>query len=169
MVDDSEEDVFIIRFSQEEVSVRPGFPAVRDEWGHINDLREVHPGGDLLVKPAGVLEPLQVEGSDDGKFLKCELLGALLMSVTQTAPDLTPTAQVLRLGEPLQTVGQTDRVSVSDGRQVEGDVPEWIDGRGDTLADLTDNVTLELPGEDGVDNAGTGGRLDTGLVNEMSV
>jgi len=121
------------------------------------------------VKPAGVLEPLQVEGSDDGKFLKCELFGALLMSVTQTAPDLTATAQVLWLGEPLQTVGQTDRVRVSDGRQVQGDVPERIDGRGDSLADLTDNVTLELPGEDGVDNAGAGGRLDTGLVYEMSV
>ena len=155
MVDDSEEDVFIIRFSQEEVSVRPGFPAVRDEWSHINDLREVHPGGDLLVKPAGVLEPLQMEGGDDRKFLKRELLGALLVSVTVTAPDLAATAQVLGLGKSLQAVGQTDRLGVSDGGKVQGDVPERINGGGDSLANLTDNVALKFASEDCVDNAGT--------------
>ena len=169
MVDDSEENVFIIRFSEEEVSVSAGFPAVGDEWGHVNDLREVHPGGDLLVKPAGVLEPLEMEGSDDREFLKCELLGALLVSVTVAAPDLAAAAQVLGLGESLQAVGQTDRVRVRDGGEVQRDVPEWINGRGDSLADLTDNVALQLPSEDGVDNTGAGGWLDTGLVYEMSV
>ena len=69
VVDDSEEDVFIIRLSQEEVSVSPGFLAVSDERGHINDLREVHPGGDLLVESAGVLEPLEVEGGDHRELL----------------------------------------------------------------------------------------------------
>ena len=169
VVDDSEENVFIIRFSEEEVSVSAGFPAVSDEWGHVNDLREVHPGGDLLVKPAGVLEPLEMEGSDDREFLKCELLGALLVAVTVAAPDLTAAAQVLRLGEPLQAVGQADRVRVRDGGEVQRDVPEWVNSRGDSLTDLTDNVALEFPREDGVDNAGTGGRLDAGLVYEMSV
>ena len=169
MVDDSEEDVFIIWLIQEEVSVSAGFLAVSDEWGHINDLREVHPGGDLLVKPAGVLEPFQVEGRDDRKFLKCELLGAFLVAITVAAPDFTATAQVLRLGEPLQAVGQADRVRVRDGGEVQRDVPERINGCGDCLAVLTANVALELPGEDGVDNAGTRGWLDAGLVDEMSV
>ena len=155
VVDDSEENVFIIRFSQQEVSVRPGFPPVSDEWGHINDLREVHPGGDLLVKPAGVLEPLQMEGSDDRKFLKCELLGALLVTITVATPDLAAAAQVLWLGEPLQTVGQADRVRVSDGGEVQRDVPEGINRGGDSFTDLTDDVALQLPSEDCVDNAGT--------------
>ena len=169
VVDYSEENVFIIRFIEEEVSVSPAFLAVGDEWGHINDLREVHPGGDLLVKPAGVLEPFQVEGRDDRKFLKCELLGAFLVAITVAAPDLTATAQVLGLGEPLQAVGQTDRVRVRDGGEIQRDVPERINGRGDSLTYLTDNVTLEFSREDGVDNTGTGGWLDAGLVYEMSV
>ena len=155
VVDDSEENVFIIRFSEEEVSVSPGFPSVGDEWGHVNDLREVHPGRDLLVKPAGVLEPLQMEGSDDRKFLKCELLGALLVTITVATPDLAAAAQVLWLGEPLQTVGQADRVRVSDGGQVKRDVPEGINRGGDSFTDLTNNVALQLPSEDCVDNAGT--------------
>ena len=142
VVDDSEEYVFIIRFREEEVSVSPGFPAVSDEWGHINDLGEVHPGGDLLVKPAGVLEPLEMEGGHDRKFLQSELFGAFLVSVAVTAPDLAAAPKVLRLGESLEAVGQTDRVRVRDGGEVQRDVPERINGCRDSLADLTDHVAL---------------------------
>ena len=48
--------------------------------------------------------------------------------------NLGHAAQVLRLGEPLQTILQTD--GVSDGGQVQGDVPEWVYGGGHTLANL---------------------------------
>ena len=97
---------------------------------------------DFLVQSTGMLEPLEMEGGDDRQFLKCELLGALLVTVTVAAPDLAATPQVLGLGESLQAVGQTDRVRVRDGGEVQRDVPERINGCRDSLADLTDHVAL---------------------------
>ena len=53
--------------------------------------------------------------------------------------------------ESLETVLQTDRVC--DGGQVEGDVPERVDGGGDALTDLAHHVALQLASEDGVNHA----------------
>ena len=74
---------------------------------------------------------------------------------------------MFRLCEPLQTVLQAD--GVCDGGQVQGDVPEGVNGGGDTLAHLTHNIALQLTSEDGVHYAGTLGDLNTGLVDKMSV
>ena len=54
---------------------------------------------------------------------------------------------MLWLGEPLEAVVQADRllslICGQDG-QVQGDVPERVDGRGHVLARLADNIALEL-------------------------
>ena len=68
VVNDGEQDVLVVRLSEEEVCPVPR-PGVSDERRHVNDLWEVHPGGDLLVESAGVLEPLEVEGGDHRELL----------------------------------------------------------------------------------------------------
>ena len=60
--------------------------------------------------------------------------------------------------ESLETVLQTDRVC--DGGQVEGDVPERVDGRGDALTDLAHHVTLQLASEDCIHHTRALRRLD---------
>ena len=65
--------------------------------------------------------------------------------------------------ESLKTVLETDRVC--DGGQVEGDVPERVDGGGDALADLAHHVALQLASEDGVHDARALRRLDVCPVN----
>lgn len=81
--------------------------------------------------------------------------------------DLGHAAQMFCLSESLETILQAD--GVSDGRKIQGDVPEWINGCRDTLTHLTDNVTLKFPGEYCVHDAGTLGGLDAGFVDQMSV
>ena len=74
---------------------------------------------------------------------------------------------MLRLSEPLETVLQAD--GVRDGGQVEGDVPERVDGGGDSLAHLAHHVALQLAREDGVHDAGALRGLDVGAVDEVPV
>jgi len=81
--------------------------------------------------------------------------------------DLGHAAKMFCLSESLETILQAD--GVSDGRKIQGDVPEWINCGGDTLTYLTDNVTLKFPGEYCVHDAGTLGGLDAGFVDQMSV
>ena len=90
--------------------------------------------------------------------------GALLCNLS---PDLRHAAKVLRLSEPLETVLQAD--GVRDGGQVEGDVPERVDGGGDSLAHLAHHVALQLAREDGVHDAGALRGLDVGAVDEVPV
>ena len=90
--------------------------------------------------------------------------GALLCNLS---PDLGHAAKVLRLSEPLEAVLQAD--GVRDGGQVEGDVPERVDGGGDSLAHLAHHVALQLAREDGVHDAGALRGLDVGAVDEVPV
>ena len=107
---------------------------------HVDDLREVHPRRDLLVKSSRVFKPFQMERGNNRQFLQCQLLGALLVPVTVRAADLGHAAEMLGLSESLETVLETD--GVCDGGEVEGYVPKRVDGGGDPLADLAHHVTL---------------------------
>ena len=69
--------------------------------------------------------------------------------------------------ESLKTVLKTDRVC--DGGQVEGDVPERVDGGGDALADLAHHVTLQLASEDRVHDAGALRWLNVGSVDQVTM
>ena len=64
------------------------------------------------------------------------------MSFTMGTSDLGHAAQMFCLGESLETILQAD--GVSDGRKIQGDVPEWINGGGDTLTHLHQNYWLPL-------------------------
>ena len=76
VVDDGEQDVLVVP-----VRLLHSVPAAGDEGRHVNDLGEVHPGGDLLVKSRGVFKPFQMERGHHRQFLESQLLGALLVPV----------------------------------------------------------------------------------------
>ena len=134
MVNDGEQHVLVIPVPLLRV------PAPGDEGGHVDDLGEVHPRRDLLVKSCRVFKPFQMERGNNRQFLQCQLLGALLVPVTVRAADLGHAAEMLGLSESLETVLETD--GVCDGGEVKGDVPKRVDGGGDPLADLAHHVTL---------------------------
>ena len=135
------------------------------------------------MEARGVLEPLEVEAGHQRELLHGELLGGLLVGLTDGAADLGSRAEVLGAGESLQAVLQRDRVSGGisrvamaastsqlargqpSGRQVQGYVPEGVNGGGDVLAVLTYDVRLQLAGEDRVDDAVAGGQVDLGAVD----
>ena len=71
VVDDGEQDVLVVP-----VRLLRRVPAPGNEGRHVDDLGEVHPGGDLLVKSCRVFKPFQMERGDHGQFLQGQLLGA---------------------------------------------------------------------------------------------
>ena len=89
VVDHGEEDVLVVGLGQVLAVALPRVAAAGDEGAHVDDLGEVDPGGDLLVQPARVLEPLEVEGGDHGQLLQGQLLGALLVTVAVGTPGDT--------------------------------------------------------------------------------
>ena len=76
VVDDGKQDVLVVP-----VRLLHGVPAPGDEGRHVDDLGEVNPCGDLLVKSRGVFKPFQMERGHHGQFLESQLLGALLVPV----------------------------------------------------------------------------------------
>ena len=104
------------------------------ERSHVNDFRKVNSGCNLLMKTTWMFKPLEMKWSNDWKFLQSELFGGLLVSFTMGTSDLGHAAQMFCLSESLETILQAD--GVSDGRKIQGDVPEWINGCRDTLTHL---------------------------------
>ena len=89
VVDHREQDVLVVGLGQVLAVALPRVAAAGDEGAHVDDLGEVDPGGDLLVQPARVLEPLEVEGGDHGQLLQSQLLRALLVTVAVGTPGDT--------------------------------------------------------------------------------
>lgn len=118
------------------------------EGRHVQLGRERHEGGYLPVDLGRVLEAFQVETGHYRECLQGELLGGLPVGPAVGALDLGARAQVLGAGETLQAGLQR-----TGPRHVEADVPEWVDGGGDTRARGAHDVALETAREDLVDDA----------------
>lgn len=117
--------------------------------------------GDLLVHQTGMFEALQVETGDDRQGAHRQLLGRLLVRFAGGAFDFGARSEVFGPRESLQAVDQRlgRTAAVVHFAQIERDVPERIDGGRDAVARLADDVRLQSPGEDLIDDAGAVHRI----------
>ena len=60
-------------------------------------------------------------------------------------------------------------MATCDGWKIKRNVPERINGGGDSLAHLTHHVTLQLPSEDRVHDAGALRWLNVGSVDQVTM
>jgi len=146
--------------------------------------------GDLFVKSRRVLEPLEVETSDERKRLHRQLLRRLLIRMALGAFDFSGRPEMFRARESMKAIAEcfgfrrrdgvaaatlmlrlwmrrtaaavatavrrrvyTMSRNVLIGREIQGNVPKWVDGCGDIVTLRTRNVRLESAREDAIDDA----------------